>query len=412
MKTQSSGSPSTAYSLLPLPGRFFRYYGLFWDVVSILAFSLAALTVLASHWPNPTINDWWAAGLCVAQVVWYVVWIALGPWPMPNWRPTVYFVGGLIMWAVAGWLNPEIFWLGFTYFGQMYGLLPPQAALPGTALVLIINILTIVGWRWDEDIWGIGMGFGFMWMSGGSVYLFISAISRTSRERAALIVELEAAKHQLEASREREAELAALRERERLARDLHDSLGHALVSVSVQLEAIQRLYKVDPERASGQVDELKTLTRKSMEDLRRSLEGLRVSGLGDVSLRDALQALCVETGQRINAEVSCSVTGEVDTLTPAVAETLWRAAQEALTNAGRHANARHVQVSLDVRGEAATLKIADDGVGLTPGYDSRPGHYGLRGMRERVEGLGGTLGLKNGDGAGTTVEVNLPLFAK
>jgi signal transduction histidine kinase len=316
------------------------------------------------------------------------------------------------MWAIAGWLNPEIYWLGFTYFGQMYGVLPPRAALTGTALVLAITVMTIVGWRWSDSIWGIGLGFTFMWLSGGAIYLFIFAISRTSRERAALIVQLEAAKSELEAARERDAELAALRERERLARDLHDSLGHALVAVSVQLEAIQRLYKVDPERASGQVEELKILTRKSMEDLRYSLEGLRAPGLGDVSLRDALQALCVETGQRINAEVSCSVTGEVDSLTPAVAETLWRAAQEALTNAGRHANARHVQVSLDVKGEAATLKIADDGVGLTPGYESRPGHYGLRGMRERVEGLGGTLGVRNGDGAGTVVEVYLPLFAK
>jgi signal transduction histidine kinase len=317
-----------------------------------------------------------------------------------------------LMWAVGGLLNPEAYWLGFTYFGQMYGVLPPRIALPGTALVLAITVMTIAGWRWDEGIWGIGLGFSFMWLSGGAIYLFISAISRTSRERAALIVQLEAAKSELEAARERDAELAALRERERLARDLHDSLGHALVAVSVQLEAIQRLYKVDPERASSQIEELKILTRKSMEDLRRSLDGLRASGLGDVPLREALQALCVETGQRINVEVNCSITGEVGSLTPAVAEALWRAAQEALTNVGRHANARHVQVTLDVRGDAATLKIVDDGVGLTPGDESRPGHYGLRGMRERVEGLGGMLGVKNGDGAGTVVEVYLPLFAK
>ena len=93
------------------------------------------------------------------------------------------------------------------------------------------------------------------------LYLFIYAIIRTSRERAKLITKLETAQKELELARQRDTELATLQERERLARDLHDSLGHTLVALSVQLEAVQRLYKVDPERASAQVDELKTLTR-------------------------------------------------------------------------------------------------------------------------------------------------------
>jgi signal transduction histidine kinase len=176
----------------------------------------------------------------------------------------------------------------------------------------------------------------------------------------------------------------------------------------VQLEAVQRLYRVDPDRASTQVDDLKTLTRKSMDDLRRSLDGLRAPGLGNRQLREALQSLCVETSQRLNLEIACHVAEDADELSPAIAETMWRVTQEALTNVEKHARARRVQVELSIQGGAATLRITDDGLGLPPDAESRPGHYGLRGMRERVEGLGGTLSLA--DGGGATVEARLPII--
>lgn len=397
-----------------MPARYMRLYGLFWDVVSLLVFSSAAISLILSNLDALTWREWVAAALCLGQAGLYVGLIALGGWPLTRWRINTYFVLGLAMWVVACWLNPLPFWLGFTYFGQMYGLLPPLATLPGTAVVLAFALVIVGDWQLANIPLGAAIGFGFAWLSGASIYLFIFSISRTSQERAKLIAQLEAAQRQLEATREREAELAALRERERLARDLHDSLGHALVTLSVQLEAVQRLYKVDPERASAQVDELKTLTRKSMEDLRRSLDGLRTPGLADQPLQAALQSLCVETGQRLKAEVNCSITGEVEMLTPVMAETIWRAAQEALVNVGKHANARQVTLTLTVQREAVTLHIADDGTGFKPGDENRPGHYGLRGMRERVEGLGGTIRLANGDGAaaGASIEITLPLIAQ
>ena len=208
----------------------------------------------------------------------------------------------------------------------------------------------------------------------------------------------------------RDTELATLQERERLARDLHDSLGHALVALSVQLEAIQRLYKVDPERASAQVDELKTLTRASMDDLRRSLAGLRAPGLGERCLSDALQALSVDTGQRAHLEIKCHVAEGANQLSPTQAETLWLVAQEALANIERHAAARTVQIRLDMESQTARLTVKDDGRGMPPDAEKQPGHYGLRGMRERVEGLGGELTfISNGPG-GTCVNVKLPIL--
>jgi signal transduction histidine kinase len=238
--------------------------------------------------------------------------------------------------------------------------------------------------------------------------LFVYRISVTSTERAQLIRELRAAQEELERAHQREAELAVLRERERLARDLHDNLGHTLVALSVQLEAVQRLYKVDPARAEAQVEQMKALTRSSMDALRRSLAGLRAPGLGEQPLSAALQALCVDAGQRAGFSVECQVDAGADGLAPPVAEALWTAALEALTNVEKHAGARRVQVCLAIEPQAVLLRVADDGRGLPAQTGQEPGHFGLLGMRERIEGLGGTLTV-TGD-AGTCVEARVPLI--
>lgn len=313
------------------------------------------------------------------------------------------------MWGLACWLDPFTWWLGFTYFGQMFGLLPLQAVMPGTAIVTFLIALITSDWNIRQIPLGAAIGFTFQWLAGIALYLFIFNIIRTSGERAKLIASLEAAQKELELARQRDTELATLQERERLARDLHDSLGHALVAISVQLEAIQRLYKVDPEKASAQVDELKKLTRTSMDDLRRSLAGLRAPGLGERHLSDALQTLSVDLGQRAHLQIHCHIAEGADRLSLTHAETLWRVAQEALANIERHAAARTVELKLKVDATAALLSIQDDGRGLPPDAEKQPGHYGLRGMRERVEGLGGTLTLTN-NGNGSRVDVKLPIL--
>jgi signal transduction histidine kinase len=240
--------------------------------------------------------------------------------------------------------------------------------------------------------------------------LFFGRIAATSGERGRLILELEAAKGELELARQREGELATLRERERLARELHDSLGHSLVTLTVQLEAAQRLQAADPARAAVVLTEMQKLTRSSMEDLRRSLANLRAAGLGERALAEALRALCAEAGGRLAATVDCQVDERAGTLPPAVAEVLWRVAQEGLTNSEKHAQARHVQVRLNVQAKAVVLQVSDNGIGVAPGAEEKAGHYGLRGLRERVEGLGGTFTVGAGVGNGAVIEARIPVM--
>ncbi len=402
----SSGSPNrqpTRSRLRPLNT---EWYGWFWTVVTALMFAWAYILAF----DGAKQYSWLVAGLLTIQLVLYFRAIAFNHWPIPNAWLAVYFIPGPILWGIVSWLDPDLWWMGMMYFGQMWGCLPPKAAIPGTAVVVTGVILSTYGWRTFEHIQpGEIIGFGFGWVGMVAVYLWFTQVIRSSEERARLIRELEDVNRELVIAREREVDLAALRERERLARDLHDNLGHALSVMVVQLEAIQRLYRVDPERGSEHIDALKILTRQSMDDLRRSLDGLRTPGLGDRQLAEALQDAGVAVGQRAGIAVQCQVDPDVSALNPALAETVWRVTQEALTNVEKHAHARKADVIVHREPQRVRVTITDDGVGLPADAEERRGHYGLRGLRERVEGLGGTLTLTR-LAPGSQVEATLPAY--
>jgi signal transduction histidine kinase len=394
----------------PLPARQYRWYVLFFHALTLgsLAGALVYILWTARHalgWPEVAVSV-----LLLAQIGIYLGIMIFGrQWPLPRTRLLLYFAVNLAIWLIEYWLAPQVYWIVFAYLGQMFGLLPARFPIFGTLFVSAILFARNANWGSSESNTTLLLGTLAVWAMLVVFMLFINHLTEASQERGRLIAELQAAKKELELAQQREAELAVLRERERLARDLHDSLGHALVALSVQLEAIQRLYRVDPEQASDQVDEMKALTRSSMDDLRRSIAGLRAPGLEDRPLRPALQALCVDFAQRTGLEVTWQIDHAADDLRPATAEALWRITQEALTNVEKHAQARSVGVSLEYEPDSVTLHIVDDGVGLPAGAESLPNRFGLRGMRERVEGLGGTLALDGGAG-GTTVQVYLPII--
>ena len=392
----------------PLPPGQFRWYILFWHVIYLGSLAVTLGYHLWSHRAALGLTQAAIVVLVAGQVALYF-WnfILSNRWPLPLWRHGAYFVGSLLLWWIEWQIEPAFFGLGISYLGQMFGVLPPAAALPATLVVLVIFFGQAVNWQFGSLPLSAIVGPFVGWASFAVIFLFIYNTNRISAERGTLIRKLQAAQRELEEARQRDTELAALRERERLARDLHDSLGHSLVAISVQLEAIQRLYRVDPAQAEAQVEALKGVARANMDELRRSLLGLRAPGLGDRPLAEALRSLCVETGQRTGLTAECRISGDSARLTPAAAEALWRVAQEALTNVARHAQPRRLEVSLDVQPAAAVLQVRDDGRGLPDGAETTPGHFGLRGMRERVEGVGGTLRL-SGEG-GTLVEARVPV---
>ncbi len=232
--------------------------------------------------------------------------------------------------------------------------------------------------------------------------------------------ELEEAHRQLAQSVVQEQELAVLRERTRLAREMHDSIGHALVLISVKLEAAQRLRERDPERCDHEIESTKQIARETMTALRASIADLRSPALERERINLALSRATQEFARRSNLHVTYTFQADIDPLPEAIEETLWKVSQEAFTNIEKHAHASHVQVRISRQDEKLLLHIHDDGIGLPLALcqpqkerslvDNSPsGHYGLRGMLERIEAIGGHLTLRSGEEQGTSVEVELPL---
>jgi signal transduction histidine kinase len=197
-------------------------------------------------------------------------------------------------------------------------------------------------------------------------------------------------------------------ERLRLARDIHDSLGHHLTAIAVQLDKAAAYRDLDPPAADRAVADARRSAASALADVRRSVGALRA---GDEAFSLAAAVAALADGVRDgDLAVTVDVAGEEAGYDPAALTALYRAAQEGLTNARRHAGAARVSVTVALGEREARLVVADDGRGLSAGSTAGPaaGGYGLRGMRERLEPLGGRLEIGAQPGGGTRLTVTVP----
>lgn len=204
--------------------------------------------------------------------------------------------------------------------------------------------------------------------------------------------------------------LGALEERNRLARELHDTLAQGLTAIALQLESADALLEAGASaaRAHQAVRRALGLAQANLEEARRSVQDLRAAPLEGRTLGEALATLAQEFAGQAGLAVSFEPVGAGRPLPPRVESGLYRIAQEALTNAVRHARASHVLLRLAVTPGEASLRVSDDGVGFD--LDAVPdGRFGLIGLNERARLLGGQLDLQTSLGAGTCVEVVVPL---
>jgi signal transduction histidine kinase len=219
---------------------------------------------------------------------------------------------------------------------------------------------------------------------------------------------LEEANYQLQVYAGTVEQLAVANERNRLARDLHDILGYTLATVVVKAEAAKRLIPTDPARAREELDRLQELSRDGLSEVRRSVAGLRdaaaAAGVWHEAMGQFVDRFAVETGLCITHEFAPLP----ERHNPALEMCLFRVIQEALTNVARHAHASRVTIMLVVAEASALLTIEDDGVGAGPSVPAAAG-FGVRGMRERVEHLGGRLVFSSRRGQGTRVHASIPL---
>jgi signal transduction histidine kinase len=195
--------------------------------------------------------------------------------------------------------------------------------------------------------------------------------------------------------------LAADLERNRIARDIHDSLGHSLTSLDVQIELAQRLQITDPERSRKSLDTAKQLTSQSLEDVRRALRTMQQSHF---DLKEATIALSEQVNQNQTFQVQTDI--QLPPLSLQTSYQIYCIIQESLTNIQKHAHASQVILKLALVDGGTTLYILDDGSGFDPSLPHTG--FGLRSMKERVQNLGGKFHLYSELGQGTHIEIFVP----
>lgn len=222
---------------------------------------------------------------------------------------------------------------------------------------------------------------------------------RAQEETARLARELEEANARLRESAARDLEHAAMSERNRIARDIHDGLGHYLTTIAVQIEAARTLMPTDPAQAAATIARAERQSREALDEVRRSVRTLR-SDAPPPDLRDSLAGLVAESGLAARFHIH----GEPRALPPAAIDALFRTAQEGLTNVRKHAGTKQVRVALRYDAAGTSLEIEDEG----RGSGGSSGGFGLTGLRERLEAIGGRLHAANRPEGGFLLRAEIP----
>jgi signal transduction histidine kinase len=200
---------------------------------------------------------------------------------------------------------------------------------------------------------------------------------------------------------------AVVRERLRLARDLHDTLAHSMMEMLVEVRTLRMLHAHNPEKLGSELERAEELARQGLKEAREAVSQIRVNAVRDLGLGAALAGAANRFAERTGLQVRFAADPLSASFADARAETMFRIAEEALRNIDRHAEASQVEVSLkDLPDGTVELLIADNGVGFDPSA-LHPGHYGVLGIREQAQLIGAELELHSDPGEGATVRVRL-----
>lgn len=329
----------------------------------------------------------------------------------PSWKLHLYLAALGVLVAALMFLQP-----GWTMYPVLYAN-PISLAilgLPSRQSVYWFGAFTIttaasfaVGISLVEGLIALFL-YGVIYAFIGGFAVVLRRADAARRESQRLLQELQQAHQKLEEYAGRVEEMAVVEERNRLAREMHDTLGHRLTVTAVQLEGAQRLCSTDTERTGAMVGTAREQVREALAELRGTVAALRAPIEADLQLPTSLRRLAGHFEEATGLKVHLVLPDEMPALPNGHRLALYRAAQEALTNVQRHAEAQQVWLVLGVvPGEAVTLLVGDDGRGLTLSGDQTG--LGLIGLRERAEQLGGELHLEPRRGGGTQLSFRLPL---
>ncbi len=199
--------------------------------------------------------------------------------------------------------------------------------------------------------------------------------------------------------------LTISRERNRMSRELHDTVIHTLSGLAVQLETAKAYRDIDPAATADLLDRSLAATRSGLQETRRALKDLRATPLEDLGLLLALRKAAEDAAERGRLALDIHLPQDIPFLSPDVEQSLYRVAQEAIENVVQHASARKLTVSIAIEGSLIKLTVRDDGIGFRMDNGPLPGHFGMTGMRERAQVAGGELNISSHPTQGTLVEL-------
>ncbi len=377
---------------------------------SCLHLMVAALLALAAARAVADGNPYTPAVVAVSAVL--LGCYVAGPL-LPGVRPRS---GGAALWLAvlaAVWivllaLTQDGVWLAFPLFFVQLHLLAPRWGLPAVA---VTTAVAVAGFARHTGTLNVGTVIGPVLGAAVAVAVVLGyqALYRESEQRRRIVEELTATRGELAAA---EHAAGVLAERERLAREIHDTLAQGLSSIQLLLRAAERALPSRPETALGHVVHARATAVDNLAEARRFVRELSPPDLEAGSLPAALERLCATTARASGLAVHCQVSGTPAELPTPHEVALLRIAQSALANTVRHAGARRAELTLSYMDTEVALDVVDDGAGFDPGAPPPAADgtgFGLAAMRARARALHGALAVESAPGEGTAVAVTLPL---
>lgn len=342
-------------------------------------------------------------GLSALLALWYIPFIAL---PITHWwntprRVLLYFFIGWGLWV--GLLALEVGSLVIVgmFYPLIFTRLPVRWAI-AVAISQTLGLYLLFIFFNPTENWFLTLMIALGLLIGGTVIgVFIAALVTQSAERKRLLDEFTQTRASL-LKAERKAGMLA--ERQRLAREIHDTLAQQFTSIIMHLAAAQLNA---PDTMQGHVQQAEQTAREGLDEARRIIWDVRPEYLENASLVESIERVAARWSVENAIQVAVSVTGTPSSLPSPVEVALLRICQEALTNIKKHSHARHANITLSYMPDMLALDVADDGHGFDPTRRARG--FGLKSMRERAEELGGELSIESEAGKGTKIAVTIPI---
>lgn len=402
-----------------------REIALFKVLPYLLLAASALLTLLRPTWERP-MHVPAVLGLVLATALWLLCFHTLHPeWHQNRPLMGLYYSGLMVL--AAGLVAIAPFFTIFTFVGYPQAFLYLKgrwryAGVATTAMISAVGYLggaaNIIDGAWRE--W-IAISLVSVVLAGAFFYFAVLSDQRNDRQKQAL-TELHEANVKLEAALGENAGLHAqllvqareagmLDERQRMAREIHDTLAQGLAGILTQLQAAEQTQD-EPSTWRRHVTNAMNLARESLAEARRTVHAVQPEVLAGARLPDAINDVARRWSEVNHVDAVLTTTGDPRPMHAEVEVTLLRAVQEALANVAKHAKASRVGLTLSYMEDLVTLDVRDDGVGFDPeakrGHGWPDGGFGLAGMRQRVQRLAGRLDIESEPGGGTAISASLP----